>query len=127
MRTIVLAAGAATLVFAAGAAAAGDGMSRGAKASGPKQPIPYAQLDAYSKALPSQRASKDWWAGSAGDAGVNASATMPTTAPGVEPPVTAGAPTAPNGDPMARHPSVYPSGATGAQAPTTVNPATTPR
>lgn len=31
--------------------------------AGPKQPVPYSQLDAYAKASPKVRASKDWWAG----------------------------------------------------------------
>jgi len=136
MKPMILAAGAAALLVAAGAAAAGEGKNPGAKAAGPKQPIPYAQLDAYAKASPGQRASQDWWAGSAADAGVNASATTPTTPPGVDLPVTEGAPTAPTGDPLANNPGVFPGDATGpagAQAPTTVNPSvpssgdTTPR
>ena len=54
-----------------------------AKASGsPKQPIPYSQLDAYLKASPKTRASKDWWSGSASTGtSADTSATLPAASP----------------------------------------------
>ncbi len=64
-RTLI--AGAALAALCAVPAAAAT------KAKGsPKAPIPYAQLDAYSKASAKDKASKDWWAGTA------FSATAPT-------------------------------------------------
>ena len=62
-----LAVGVALAVLASGAAsAAPQGKAKtSAAVAGPSQPIPYAQLDAYLKASPKQRASKDWWSGSA--------------------------------------------------------------
>jgi hypothetical protein len=74
-----LAAGAALAMLVAGGASAGTHKGSTASTS-PKQPIPYAQLDAYLKASPKERASKDWWSGSA-STGMSAdtSATTPTT------------------------------------------------
>lgn len=60
MKTLL--AGAALALFAA------SGSAHAAQSSsmvGPKQPIPYAKLDAYTKASPRARANIDWWAGSA--------------------------------------------------------------
>jgi hypothetical protein len=54
------AAAAVTLLAGAPALAAQKAPAQ----SGPKQPIPYSQLDAYAKASPKLKASKDWWAGS---------------------------------------------------------------
>mgnify|MGYP007042747461 CR=1 FL=1 len=59
-----LAAGAALAMLVAGGASAGTPKASTASTS-PKQPIPYAQLDAYMKASAKERASKDWWGGSA--------------------------------------------------------------
>jgi hypothetical protein len=61
MKTILLAAGAAAIVFSAGPTLAAA--KHGAAVAGPKQPIPYSQLSAYLKASPKQRMSKDWWSG----------------------------------------------------------------
>src|SRR5262249_6714004 len=85
MKTVLLVAGAAALALSAGQAlATAHHKHAGATIAGPKQPIPYAQLDAYLKAKPAQRAKKDWWAGQAGLASnsaattaANASATAP--------------------------------------------------
>ena len=60
IKTLVTGAALALLVAAGSAQAA----PRAAVASAPKQPIPYAKLDAYLAASPKARASTDWWAGS---------------------------------------------------------------
>jgi molybdate transport system ATP-binding protein len=60
-----LAAGVALAVLVSGAASAAPQAKGSPAAADPKQPIPYSQLDAYLKASPKQRASKDWWSGSA--------------------------------------------------------------
>ena len=75
-----LATGAALAIFVAGSASAAP-QSSGSMASGsPKQPIPYSQLDAYSKASAKTRASKDWWSGSASTGmSTDTSATAPMT------------------------------------------------
>lgn len=71
MKTILLAAGVAAIVLSGGQALAAK---KGSVAAGPKQPIPYAQLTAYMKASPKQRATKDWWSGqSMASAGTSAS------------------------------------------------------
>jgi len=83
MLTKMLAATAALSMLTAG----GSALAAQAKASaqmGPKQPIPYAQLNAYMKASPQARSSKDWWAGStAALTGMSAdtSATAPVNPP----------------------------------------------
>jgi hypothetical protein len=81
MKTLALAVGAAALVLSAGSAAlaAKSSSAKGATAMGPSQPIPYPQLDAYLKASPKERASKDWWSGASTGAGTDTAAT--TTAP----------------------------------------------
>lgn len=93
MKTFLLAAGALALTLSAGQALANTHHKhhKGAMASaaGPKQPIPYAELSAYLKASPSQRAKKDWWSGqtavasnsSAASSGANASATTAGSTP----------------------------------------------
>uniref|UniRef100_B0T513 Uncharacterized protein n=1 Tax=Caulobacter sp. (strain K31) TaxID=366602 RepID=B0T513_CAUSK len=95
-----LAVGVALAALMSGAASAAPQAKTPAAAASPKQPIPYAQLDAYLKASPKQRASKDWWSGSA-STGMSAdtSANMPaasttttttttTTDTAVNPPAT---------------------------------------
>ncbi|MBI1685330.1 hypothetical protein [Caulobacter hibisci] len=73
-----LLAGAALAMIASGAAVANPKIKAGAAIASPKQPIPYDQLDAYSKASPKLRASKDWWAGQAATgAAADTSATLP--------------------------------------------------
>jgi len=76
-----LAAGVALTVLVSGAAmAAPQAKTSTSAALGPSQPIPYAQLDAYLKASPKQRASKDWWSGSASTGtSTDTSATAPAT------------------------------------------------
>ncbi|HWU14264.1 MAG TPA: hypothetical protein VN157_09675, partial [Caulobacter sp.] len=75
-----LAAGVALAVLVAGAASAAPQSKSSAAAASPKQPIPYSQLDAYLKASPKQRASKDWWSGSASTGmSTDTSATAPAT------------------------------------------------
>jgi hypothetical protein len=77
---------------------------------GPKQPIPYSQLKAYSKASPKTRASKDWWAGSAATG--TSTDTSATTTAGSDmntamPPATSASPdTAVNPAPSAAPPSM---------------------
>jgi hypothetical protein len=75
-----LAAGVALAALVSGAASAAPQSKGSAAVAGPSQPIPYAQLDAYLKASPKTRASKDWWSGSA-STGMSAdtSATAPAT------------------------------------------------
>jgi hypothetical protein len=97
MKTVLLAAGAAALALSAGQALANTHSKhhKGAatSAAGPTQPIPYAQLDAYLKASPSQRAKKDWWSGQpalasssgAATSGANASATTPSSSSATTP------------------------------------------
>ncbi|MBS0335154.1 MAG: hypothetical protein JSS35_20490 [Proteobacteria bacterium] len=85
MKTLLLAAGAAALALSASSALAGPGKNAGRTVAGPKQPIPYAELDSYMKASPKTRMSKDWWSGqgaeSTANAGANASATTSATMP----------------------------------------------
>jgi hypothetical protein len=75
-----LAAGVALAVLVSGAASAAP-QSKGSTAStSPDRPIPYSQLDAYLKASPKTRASKDWWSGSATTGtSTDTSATVPAT------------------------------------------------
>lgn len=65
MLTKTLAAAAALSMLVAGGEALAAQKKMSATVAGPKQPIPYSQLDAYLKASPKARASKDWWAGQA--------------------------------------------------------------
>ncbi len=60
MKTVLMAAAASTLALTAAAEAAAQ-----TRSIGPSQPIPYDQYDAYRKATPAQRASRDWWSGQA--------------------------------------------------------------
>ncbi len=79
MLTKTLAAAAAfSMLVAGGEALAAQKQS--ATALGPKEPIPYSQLNAYLKASPKTRASKDWWAGSS-SASTGMSADTSATAP----------------------------------------------
>jgi hypothetical protein len=61
LKTLALAAGADALALTAGSALAAKPAAKGASVTGPSQPLPYSQLDAYMKASPKQRASTDWW------------------------------------------------------------------
>jgi hypothetical protein len=67
MKTILFAA--AALALCAGAADAAPKAKTKANALvGPEQPIPYARVQAYSKASTKARATTDWWAGAASPA-----------------------------------------------------------
>lgn len=110
-----LAVGVALAVLASGAAsAAPQGKAKASTAvAGPSQPIPYAQLDAYLKASPKQRAGKDWWSGSA-STGMSAdtSATMPaasTTTTTTTTTDTSVNPPAPSSDSSASMPATPPT------------------
>jgi hypothetical protein len=99
MLTKTLAATAALSMLVAGGSALAA-QQKSATMAGPKQPIPYSQLKAYSKASPKARASKDWWAGSAmTGTPTDTSATAPALP-------SAGADTAVNPAPMAAPPSM---------------------
>ncbi|WP_091741799.1 hypothetical protein [Phenylobacterium immobile] len=82
----------ATLAFMAAAVIGTPVLAESAKAEpvGPKQPIPYSQLKAYSNASPAQRASRDWQAaesrartGVAADTAATAADPKPTAGSGV--------------------------------------------
>ncbi|HEX5262372.1 MAG TPA: hypothetical protein VFW13_02530 [Phenylobacterium sp.] len=85
MKTFLLAAGAAALALSAGSVFAAPAKNGGATIKGPKQPIPYAELNDYMKASPKTRMSKDWWSGqgaeSTASAGANVSATTSSSTP----------------------------------------------
>lgn len=103
MLTKTLAATAAlTLMAGAPVLAAQKAPAQG----GPKQPIPYSQLDAYAKASPKVRASKDWWAGQP-QAETGLSTDTSTAAPmSTQPSSTSSGDTAVNPTPMAAPPSL---------------------
>lgn len=79
MLTKTLAATAAISMLVGGGSALAQ--SKSSATAGPKQPIPYSQLNAYMKASPKARASKDWWAGSTAPTGMSTdtSATAPAS------------------------------------------------
>lgn len=89
MLTKTLAATAALSMLVGGGSALAQSKSA---VIGPKQPIPYSQLDAYMKASPKARASKDWWAGSA-SAATGMSTDTSATAPGMNSATMSGSPT----------------------------------
>ena len=103
-----------------------------AAVAGPSQPIPYAQLDAYLKASPKARASKDWWSGSAATGmSSDTSATLPATASSTstDTSVNPSSPSAPAPDSSATLPAAPPASpdaTTPPAAPTTPD-ATTPQ
>jgi hypothetical protein len=98
MLTKMLAASAAFSMLAFG----GSALAAQAKASaqlGPKQPIPYSRLEAYSKASPKAQANKDWSAAASTGTSTDTSATLP--------PATSSAPdTAVNPAPSVAPPSL---------------------
>lgn len=99
MFTKTLAATAAvTLLAGSGAALAAQ---KAPAQAGPKQPVPYSQLDAYAKASAKQRASKDWWADAP-----QAQTGMSTDTAALAPSSTASGDTAVNPSPMAAPPSL---------------------
>lgn len=70
----------AALTLAIAASASAQTTARNQTMIGPKAPIPYGQLKAYSSASAKTRASKDWWNGSASastGAAIDTSATAP--------------------------------------------------
>ncbi|UAL11990.1 hypothetical protein [Caulobacter segnis] len=80
MLTKTLAATAALSMLVAGGSALAA-QKKSPTVAGPKAPVPYDQLNAYLKASPKARASKDWWAGSASTGmTTDAAATAPATA-----------------------------------------------
>ena len=81
----------ATLAFLAAAVIAAPALAE-SHMTGPAQPIPYSQLKAYSKATPTQRASRDWQAaadrartGAATDASAVAAEPKPSAGGDVNP------------------------------------------
>ena len=83
MKTMLLAAGVAATVLSAGSAlAATRHHATGGAVAPPKQPIPYAQLNSYLKASPSQRARKDWWSGQMASTGTSANTSASSSAGG---------------------------------------------
>ena len=103
MKTIAMAAGAAAMLLTAGAADAASkhhkkhhhrGHAATMSYASPPQPIPYAQLDSYLAASPRQRASRDWWAGSAmasTGTSANAAASTPSSTGAISNDTTTGA------------------------------------
>jgi hypothetical protein len=92
MKTILLAAGAIAVTMIGGSALAAPRHHKASSAAyaEPKQPIPYAQLGAYMKASPTQRASNDWWSGQtmASSASTGSTANAAATAPAASTPDT---------------------------------------
>jgi hypothetical protein len=93
MKTMLMAASAAAIALSAGLFSATQA-SAAPTVAGPKQPIPYSELNAYLKASPRTRAHKDWWsgqqasnsaststAGAETGAAANTSATAPSPTP----------------------------------------------
>lgn len=81
MLTKMLIAGTAVALLAAGAATAGPQAKSKASAAvaSPQQPIPYNQLEAYRKASPQQRATRDWSSEAATGAATDTAATAPAS------------------------------------------------
>ena len=132
-----LAAGVALAVFMSGAASAAP---QSKPAAAPKQPIPYSQLDAYLKASPKTRATKDWWSGSASTGtSTDTSATMPaadttttttttstTTDTSVNPPAASTTMPSDSSTSMPATPPVLPEGSNPAPGSNLPGSATTP-
>jgi hypothetical protein len=87
---LIAAAAATAAGLTAGATQATGAHNAGAYAP-PSQPIAYSNLDAYLKAAPKARATRDWSAAAATGASVNSAATVTANAP-----ATADTPTAVN-------------------------------
>jgi hypothetical protein len=129
MKTILLAAGVAAIALSGGQALAAP---KSMGVTEPKQPIPYAQLNAYMKASPRQKSTKDWWSGqNMASAGTTASTGAAANAAAT---TTAGSDvrSTPDATPSAAAPDASPSPtAPDATAPSTgsvnpVNPPPTP-
>ena len=128
-----LAAGAALAMLVSGVASAAP---QAKPAAAPKQPIPYSQLDAYLKASPKTRATKDWWSGSASTGtSTDTSATMPaadttttttTTDTSVNPPAASTTMPSDSSTSMPATPPVLPEGSNPAPGSNLPGSATTP-
>lgn len=70
----------AALALAVAASASAQTTAKSETMIGPKAPIPYGQMKAYSSASAKTKASKDWWNGSA-DASTGAAVDTSATAP----------------------------------------------
>lgn len=95
MLTKTLAVSAALSMLVCGGSALAQ--SKSSATIGPKQPIPYSQLKAYSKASPKTQTSKDWSAGSASASTGTSTDTSATATAGADtstkmPPATSAAP-----------------------------------
>ena len=123
MKSFALAAGAAALALTAGSALAAKPAAKGASVMGPSQPLPYSQLDAYMKASPKERASKDWWseANTGASADTSATTSQPSESSATPPPSPA-TPPVDNPSPGAVNPSTSPP----TQPDTTTPPGVTP-
>jgi len=134
MRKILLIAGAAALALSAGSSFAAPRHHSASSIAGPSQPIPYAELSAYMKASPAQRAKRDWWSGQATAAnGANASATSSAspdapspTASSANPPSAGGGTVSSATAPQSAPPPIA-TPPTGEVNPTSTNPATPPK
>jgi hypothetical protein len=104
MLTKTLAAVAAFSMLVAGGEALAAQKKLSPTVAGPKEPIPYSQLDTYLKASPKARASKDWWAGSASTG--QATTGMPSDTSATAPAAPPMADTAVNPMPSAAPPSM---------------------
>lgn len=125
-----LAAGAALAMLVSGAAYAAP-QAKASTAAAPKQPIPYSQLDAYMKASPKTRATKDWWSGSASTGmSTDTSATMPaastSTDTSVNPPAASTTMPSDSSTSMPATPPVMPEGSNPAPGSNLPGSATTP-
>jgi hypothetical protein len=124
MKITLLVTGVAAMALAAGAASAVTKHHIGASAGGtyaaPAQPVAYDKLNAYLKATPKQRASRDWSDGSqtaaATAAGVNTSASAPVANAPVSPDAQPVGPGASSGDTNAVPPLQTPGNQTAAPA-----------
>lgn len=134
MLTKTLAAIAAVSMLVAGGSA--FAAQKSATTIGPKQPIPYSQLNAYLKASPKARVSKDWWAGSASTGmQTDTAATappMPTADTAVNPSTMTAPPSLPvtppiDATPLPSDPTKSSDPAPGAPAAPPVTPPTEPK
>ncbi|WP_454718933.1 hypothetical protein [Caulobacter segnis] len=109
MLTKTIAATAALAMLMAGGQAIAAQKKAPSPSAAPKQPIPYSQLDAYAKATPKIRASKDWWAGQAQTGmSTDTSATASTNAeasPALPPSTSTTPETSANAPPSTQSPS----------------------
>lgn len=75
MKTAILAASVVALALSAGPSLAAKTHRMAGTTAEPKQPIPYSELNAYLKASPKQRATRDWWSGASTGMAANTTAT----------------------------------------------------